>query len=180
MFCISSQSHGFLIHSCTHDVLVALILHMSTISTRHARSLHVQGLRQASAPLFFSCCFGLDSEPLWKCFRSLRWNLCLRQVILALIRIPHVVSPCKKHISSSTLAAYDFDVTSGGGTGGSWWTVLTRVYCGMYCVVNEQLVYRKTGQRRKILKRGSGATSGVPPMSKQHSNLNDDGCSDGS
>ena len=55
-----------------------------------------------------------------------------------------------KHISLSTLAAYDFDVTSGGGTDGSWWTVLTRVYCG----VNEQLVFRDTGQKRKIPQTG--------------------------
>ena len=45
-----------------------------------------------------------------------------------------------QHISLSTLAVYDFDVISGGGTGGSWWTVLTRVCCG----VNEQLVSRDT------------------------------------
>ena len=47
------------------------------------------------------------------------------------------------------LAAYDFDLTSGGGTDGSWWTVFTRVCCG----VNEHLVSRDTGQKRKILKR---------------------------
>ena len=35
-------------------------------------------------------------------------------------------------------------LTSGGGTGGSWWTGLTRVCCG----VNEQLVSRDTGQKR--------------------------------
>ena len=40
-----------------------------------------------------------------------------------------------KHISFSTRAAYGFDVTSGGGTAGSWWTGLIRV-----CGVNEQLV----------------------------------------
>ena len=70
--CDSLQTHRCLFHSCTHDVLVALVLHMSTISTRHARPFHVQGLRQAAAPLFFSCCFGLDSETVWKCFRSFR------------------------------------------------------------------------------------------------------------
>ena len=40
-------------------------------------------------------------------------------------------------------------MTSGGGTGGSWWTVLIRVYCG----VNEQLVSGDTVQKRKIIKR---------------------------
>ena len=40
-------------------------------------------------------------------------------------------------------------MTSGGGTGGSWWTVLIRVYCR----VNEQLVSGDTGKKRKILKR---------------------------
>ena len=53
-------------------------------------------------------------------------------------------------------------------------SVDTRVYCG----VNEQLVSRDAGQKRKILKRGSGARSGVLPITKQHSNLNDDGSSD--
>ena len=73
------------------------------------------------------------------------------------------------------LQHYDFDVTSGGGTGGSWWTVSTRVHCG----VNVQLVSRDTGpKKRNILKRGSGATSGVLLITKQHSNLNDDGGSD--
>ena len=79
-----------------------------------------------------------------------------------------------KHISLSILAAYDIGVASGGGTGGSWWTVSTRVLCG----VNEQLVSRDTGQKRKVLKRGCGATPGVLPTTKQHSSLNDDGSSD--
>ena len=42
------------------------------------------------------------------------------------------------------------------------------------CGANEQLVSRDTGQKRKFLKPGSGATSGVLPTTKQHSNLNDD------
>ena len=49
-------------------------------------------------------------------------------------------SPCL-HLQHTT------DVTSGGGTGGSWWTELTRVLD-----VNEQLASRDTGQKRKILK----------------------------
>ena len=47
-----------------------------------------------------------------------------------------------------------------------------------YYGVNEQLVSRDTGQKRKILKLGGGATPGVLPIMKQHSNLNDDGSSD--
>ena len=61
---------------------------------------------------------------------------------------------------------YDFDVTSGVGTGGLWWTA--DVYCG----VDEQLVSRDTGQKRTILKRGGGPR-GVLPTTKQHFNLND-------
>ena len=72
------------------------------------------------------------------------------------------------------LAAYDNDVTSGGGTGRQWWTAVVHVYCG----VDEQLVSKDTRQKRKILKRGSGATSGVLPITKQHFNLNDGGSSD--
>ena len=34
-----------------------------------------------------------------------------------------------------------------------------------------------TGQKRKILKRGGEATPGVLPITKQHSNLNDDATS---
>ena len=75
-----------------------------------------------------------------KCFRSLCWHLSLKQVILALIRIPHVVSPCETH-----LRVYTCSIRL-GGTGGSWWTVLTRVYFG----VNEHLVSRDTGQKRNI------------------------------
>ena len=60
-----------------------------------------------------------------------------------------MVSPCETHLFFYTCTPYDFDVTSGSGTGGSWWTVLIRVYCG----VNEQLVSRDTGQKKKILKR---------------------------
>ena len=72
-----------------------------------------------------------------------------------------------------TLAVHDFDVTSGGGTGGLWWTAVVYVYCG----VDEQLVFRDTGQKRKILKHGGGAR-GVLPITKQHPNLNDDRSSD--
>ena len=43
-----------LVHICTHDVPVKLILHVSTISTRHARSFHVcKGSDRRQRP--FSC-----------------------------------------------------------------------------------------------------------------------------
>ena len=75
-----------------------------------------------------------------------RQGLRLRQVILALIRIPHVVWCHRaKHISSSALAAHDFDVTFGG----SWRTVLTRLFCG----ANEQLVSRDAARLRNIFHR---------------------------
>ena len=45
----------------------------------------------------------------------------------------------------------------------------------VYCGVNEQLVSRDTGQKRKNPQRGSGATPGVLQITKQHSNPNDDG-----
>ena len=96
---------------------------MSTISTGHTRSFHLQELRQASALPFFPCCFGLDSVEVFS-FPSLD-SFRLMQVFLDSIRIPHVVSSCET--SLSTRAAHDFDATSGGGTGGSWCTVLTHV-----------------------------------------------------
>ena len=60
-----------------------------------------------------------------------------------------------------TLAVHDFDVTSGGGTGGLWWTVVVHVYCG----VDEQLVSWDAGQKRKILKRGCPSSAGSPATS---------------
>ena len=45
-----------------------------------------------------------------------------------------------------TLAAYDFDVTSGGGgTGRPWWTAVVHVYCG----VDKRLVSKDTRKNRK-------------------------------
>ena len=146
VFCISSQSHRFWFHCCTHDVPLALTLLMTHHFNATSANVSCARLRQASAPLLilvrrvsvpsvgtFACG---KSSLLWFGFRTfgfLTW--CHRA----------------KRISLSTLAAFDFDVTSGGGTGGSWWTVSTRVYCG----VNEQLVSRDTGQKRKILKRST-------------------------
>ena len=64
--------------------------------------------------------------------------------------------------------------SGGGGSGRSWLRAVVHVCCG----VDEQVVSKDTRQMRKILKRGSGATSGALPITKQHSNLNDDGSSD--
>ena len=60
-------------------------------------------------------------------------------------------------------------MTFGGGTGGK----LVQVYCG----VEEQSVSWRTGQKKKILKRGGGAR-GVLRITKQHFNLNDGRSSD--
>ena len=80
-----------------------------------------------------------------------------------------------KHFSLLSPAAYDYDVTSGGGgTGRPWWTAVVQVYCG----VDEQLVFKDTRHKKKILKRGCGATSGVLAITKQHCNLNDGGSPD--
>ena len=57
------------------------------------------------------------------------WNLFLRQVILALIRIPHVVSPCEKHLIAHTCSIrlrldfrwWDWQTeVEGGGTRVLW------------------------------------------------------------
>ena len=96
-----------------------------------ARSFHVQLLRRASAPLPFSCCFGLDSETVWECFRSL-----VQRDILSDILIPHVCH-CAQHIPLPTFAVYDFDVAPGDGTGGLWRTAVVHVLDG-------QLVSRDT------------------------------------
>ena len=93
VFCISSQSHRFLFHSCRHDVPVALILPMTHHFHATRANVSCARLGQASAPLLI-----FDT----KCFRSLCWNVCLRQVILASVRIPHVVSPCETHLLACT------------------------------------------------------------------------------
>ena len=132
MFCISSQSHRFLFHSCTHDVPVALNLLVTPPFQRDTcdRSMCKGSVRHQR---LFSCWFGARHWTVWKRSRSPRWNLCLQREILS-----------AKHISLLTLAVYDFDVTAGGGTGGLWWTVVVHVYCE----VDEQLVSGDTGQKR--------------------------------
>ena len=48
----------------------------------------------------------------------------------------------------------------------------------VFCVgVDEQLASKDTRQKRKILKLGGGAASGVLPITKRHPHLNDDGSS---
>ena len=91
---ISGLLHQFpahrtsLIPCCTHPD------HDTRFLTRHVRSFHVQALMHASARFFLS-------SSLVVCFSVARqWNgsnFCLRQIILALILIPHVVSSCKNH-----------------------------------------------------------------------------------
>ena len=102
----------------THDVPVALTLLMTHHVNATRANVSCARLRQASAPLLIvvrsvsvpfvgTFAWGKSS---WLQLGFLTW--CHRE----------------KHISLSTLAAYDFDVTSGRGTGGSWWRVMTRVY----------------------------------------------------
>ena len=51
MCCISSHSHRFLVHSCRHDVLVALTLPMTHHVNATSANVSCARLRQASAPL---------------------------------------------------------------------------------------------------------------------------------
>ena len=81
------RSHRFLVHSCTHDVLVAPTLLM----TSHFNATRANVSCKAQTGISISSHFGT------KYFRSFCWKLCLRQVILVLFRIPHVVSPCEAH-----------------------------------------------------------------------------------
>ena len=132
MFCISSQSHRFLFHSCTHDVPVALNLLM----THHFNATRAivpcaRGQSGISASSLVVLGSTLDSV---EAFPFPRWNLCLQREILS-----------AKHISLLTLAVSDLDVTAGGGTGGLWWTVVVHVYCE----VDEQLVSGDTGQKKE-------------------------------
>ena len=150
VFCISSQSHRFLLHSCTHDVPVALTLPMTHHFNATRANVSCARLRQPSAPLLILV-------------RSVS-----APFVGGLIRISHVVSPCETHLLAYTYKSLrlcrDF----------WWWTLLTRVYCR----VNEHLVSKDTGQKRQILKSDSGTTPRVLPIPKQQSNLNDDGSSD--
>ena len=139
MFCVSSQSHRFLFHSCTQDVPCCTHPDHDAPLQRDTcdRSMCKGSDRHQRLFSFFDT----------KCFRSLCWNVCLRQVILASVRIPHVVSSCATHLIACTCSIYiyiyDFDVTSGGRTGRLWWTAVVHVYCG----VDEQLVSRDPRQR---------------------------------
>ena len=82
LFCISSQSHRFLFYICTQDFLVALTL----IVTHYFNATHAIGPSIIDSFQFLSS--SLFSSRVRDC--GVVWNLCLRQVILALIRIPHV------------------------------------------------------------------------------------------
>ena len=70
-------------------------------------SFHVQGLRQATAPL-------LPWQNSFEYFRSPGWIFRLLQVILSLILIPHAVSS-SENTFVPTLATHDLDVTSDFG-----------------------------------------------------------------
>ena len=91
VFCISS-CHRILFQSCTHDVPDALTLTMTQPFHATRAKVSCEGLRQASA-LHSSHSLVLL---FWSRLRDsgIVWNLRLRQVILALIRIPHVASLC--------------------------------------------------------------------------------------
>ena len=101
-----------------------------TISTYHMRTFRVEGSdrHQRLFSFWYEVCPFPLLEPLLEashpCFDSL-------------IRIPHVVSPFETHLLVYT-CSIRLDVTSGGGTGGSWWTVLTRGYCGCERAVGVQ------------------------------------------
>ena len=126
------QAHRFLVPRCELDVLDALALLMTHHSNATRANVSCARLRQASTLLL-----NLVRSVSVSCV------LRLRQVILALIRIPHVVWCHRaKHISSSALAAHDFDVTFGG----SWRTVLTRLFCG----ASEQLVSKDAPQKKHL------------------------------
>ena len=87
--------------SCSTDVHVTSLMYSHcSYDASFQRDTRERFLCKAQTDIGASSHFGT------KCFRSFCWNICLRQVILALIRIPHVVavrnvSPCQ-HLQHTT------------------------------------------------------------------------------
>ena len=99
MSCVSFQSHRFLFHSCTQDFPVAF-----TLTMMHRFSATRANVSCASSDRHQRLFIPFSYLVVFSRWRDsgIVWNSCFRQVGLALIRIPHVVSSCETHLIAQT------------------------------------------------------------------------------
>ena len=141
--CDSLWTRGFLQHSCTRDILVAL-------------TDDDDALFQRDTCAHLSMCKGSDRRQRLSC-----WILRILHLIFTLNPIPHVVCLPRENTCALTLSFHLEDATSGGGgTRGiaartsSWWSLGSRIKGRIPNVVAEPRVMNPQ--------------QGVLPMTKQH------------